>query len=985
MKKNGFCTITVLTVFVMTVIFAVGASAASNEVTLNAVSEIIKGNIKWFDLPDGCSYILGDEDTMSVTSGDYVTLTAAGNGTEFAEIKDPKSGECYALINLPEDTDLSSDAVGVSFYISGLIKEGQTRGHATVRLSLECGDITYTSSAPVAVNAPVRFLMDTASIPNDTVTSGLKVSFSFDESVMDVDLVSVSSPYTDSKHNFAFQRSSSLRWFSVLSGEAEFREDGFALISSSNSGNASSSADTAGDIIISIGSLTGVASGNASQGRITYCFVGASSGNGTVSADSTGDSSAVASPVGISPESGQCLFRVIDTSGIRSTTFTFWPSSDDGTLFIDSIGYITTDEQVTELKNTISTLTFSDGRLHVEGRLVDSAIKDYMGSKLGLYMLTPCWDGDPILIAEASVSSRFSLDVSLANYPRAESENKFFLALTDRSGNLVCLSEPRFASSPAGKTADGSCFGLYGADPVAVYESRASYIIADVDISRLCSASSASDTALSRGDYVIGINSEYLSELDSNINFYRSAGISVYARLICTSPIRSRSTDEALTYSSADANEFVFRTDSREAVETYMSVVSFLCERYQNIASVIVSSGLNSRSLTGIDRSDTYSYVCRAANLVRLTYSAANEKSSGVLVTVPYDCTDEADISASVFTALLAERLYVIGPVSWGTMYTLDSPNPTQESSSAIASAKSNGTASPAYSVFIWSPEEPSGLAESYRDLCSKCDTAQTKVIFLSVCDIADYVGHEEYRMLRHAMKDDVTLMLDADTADLSNIDASGSRVLWDFSNAFSTFGWSIGYGIEELRTAPMGLEAENEKRVLRCRTSSGDGNTAGILLCTPDSPMLLSSSPYIRFTFRCNQDEISGVVFIFGSGNNRVEFTLQGVSSNGDGTYSAVCDISEFTKLYSVEYFGIILYSEASVVFELSEIRALSTSFSDEELADNGLQSGMTADDRSQLLRIAVSVCAVIFIGFISFVMLGNLRRVDRRSSALR
>ena len=980
MRKIDFRIMAVFAALVLCALLSVCAHSAESEVMLYSMSEITGDGLESFKLSDGESYLLGDGDTLSVTSGDDVRLVSDSSGADvFAKIENPGESGCYAAIDLPDDTDLSRGSVGVSLYISAEMKEGQTKRQATVSFSFEYGGTTYRSSAPVTVNAPVRYVADTSSLPTGASPSRITVSFSYDESVMSVDCVSLSTPYTDSSYSFASQRLAGLRWFSVLAGSIEQKDDGFAVLPPPESSSYSAGFDT-DDTVISIGSMAGNTSGNASSGRIAYCSVSASSGSGTVIAGDTGGNASTVSPVGISGESGSCLFRIVETEGVRSATLTFRSVGDDD-LIIDSIGYVTTDEQVTELKNTISTMSVSDGRLHVEGRLSDSAIKDNMGSRLGLYMLTPCWDGESVLIAEASVSSRFSIDVSLADYPRAEAENQFFIALRDRDGNLVRLSEPRFASSPAGKVADGSCFGLYGADPVAVYESRASYIIADIDISRLCSASATSDTNLSRGDYVIGINSEYLSQLDANINFYRAAGISVYARLVNTSPVYSRSTGELLTYDTDGAREVVFRTDSAEAVATYMSVVSFLCERYPNIASVIVSSGLNSRNLTGIDRTDAYSYVRRAAMLLRMTYSAANEKSSGVLVTVPYDCSDGADISPSVFTALLAERLSVIGQITWGTMYTLESPTPTPESSSTIAAAKANGTAAPSYSVFIWSPAASTGVANSYRDLCRACDTAQTKVIFLSVGDIDDEVGHEEYRLLRQTMTDGATFMLDAVTVSPADVSTTGARMLWDFRSAYSTLGWSAGYGIDELRTAPMDLQAESERRVLRCRTSSADGAPAGIVLCTPDQPLSLSASPYIRFTFSCKQNELPYAVFIFGNGNNRAEYTLRGVTYNSDGTYSAVCDISEFTKLYSVEYFGIILYSDTPVVLELSEISALSSTMSDEELYNIGTQSKTAPEERSRVMRIAVAVCAVVFIGFMSLKLVSGLRRRDREN----
>lgn len=967
MRKTLLAVTAVAMTLLSALFFSLSVNCATSEITTYSMCHTsAEFGEDGYVLPEKGKYIFsGKSDFKSITSSSKIDFVSISDGTEYlrGDIKN-NTGSFSVSFAFSDNTELHGNNLGFSFCINADDREISTLSPVTAELSLECDGITYNSGAQVASSCHAEYLMDTSSVVSGLKPVRLTLKLSWDPEVLNCTDFLMSLPYTDGGYGFKLQKASSLRSLSIASGNATVTDKSITVRASNS------------DTVISATSLTGTAANTLSDGKTVYCIVNTSGGSGTISASSDSADTAV-SPLGISEDTSTVAFRLKDTASTRTTHLTVRPSTGQD-IVIDSIYYIETDETDSELKSAISSLAVSNGYVTADGKLSEKSIRDNMGAKLGLYMLEPC-GGEPILLTETSLATRFSVKASLSGYPHAASENMFFIAISDRDGSLIRLSEPRYATVSSGKTIDGSYFGLHGADPVAVYESRASYVITDVDLSRLYTDASASNTTVTRGNYVFGINTEYLKELDADLVFYKSAGISVYMRLVCSSSISSRSTGECLTYDSTSSREFVFRADNREAVSTYAAIVSFLCDRYSNIVSVIPSSGLNSPSLTGIDSDDLYSYACAAAEIVHLTYSAANEKSSGVTVSVPLT-SDEKENSSVVFTALLSERLSIIGQITWGLVYTVDSPVPDQSGSAAIAGAKANGSAAPTYTVFIWAPSYSSGVAKSYRELCTMCDTAQTKVVFLSLSEISDNIGHEEYRRLRLTMADDNSLMLDLTTESSDLYDIIGTYSLWDFSDAYSTLGWTAGYGISELRSVPTQLGAQNSKRALRCRTLSDGVSSAAILLCTPSASPAISASPLVEFTFSFSAaDILPYTVFVFGSGNSRAEFTLDSYRKNDDGTYSTICDLSSLLKLGAVEYLGIMIYSDDPVEFEIHTIRALSKSYSSAELESFYTEKTYDAvPNTTKLLKLMLSVLAVVLVTGVSLKLAVELKRTE-------
>ena len=138
MRKTDFRIMTVFAALVLCALLSVCARCAESEVMLYSMSEITGDGLEGFKLSGGESYLLGDGDTLSVTSGDDVRLVSDSSGAGvFVKIEDPGESGCYAAIDLPEDTDLLRGSVGVSLYISAEMKEGQTKRQATVGFSFE--------------------------------------------------------------------------------------------------------------------------------------------------------------------------------------------------------------------------------------------------------------------------------------------------------------------------------------------------------------------------------------------------------------------------------------------------------------------------------------------------------------------------------------------------------------------------------------------------------------------------------------------------------------------------------------------------------------------------------------------------------------------------------------------------------------------------------------------------------------------------------
>ncbi len=875
-----------------------------------------------------------------------------------AEIEQGKS-EVSVKFSLEDmECTAGTDCLGLAFYIDGEAVTGAVSPYVNMTVRMNTEKREYVSKVPVPVSGSGRFFADVSGIDCDSFNS-VTVEFSMTDGVTGVTEIILTEPYVSDSHDFTLQRKQGFEYLSVINGN--MKVDKISLTVQSDSGESTF--------------LIGTEESDGEDlRRVRYLSVG-SENECVVSARDADNGNKTPSVVNISADSASAVFRL---NGCPST---FVSVTAEGEITLDELKMYYTSEAADSSYHALSLLSITDGELTAKGTLDRQSVKEYAGCRIGLFRLPAAGAVEPELVAQTRVTSRFSFKVSGVS-PTAY-DYMYYAAIIDKNDELVRISPSQFVSAAGTKSAVRSLYGLYGVDPVAVYEAGASYAMVDVDLYRLTSAEKVSGITATRGNYVFGLNSEYVDVLDSYMELYRTAGISVYIKLYCSETIKSKYDDTYLTYRKSSA-EYMLRSDTPEAAAMYTAVVSYLCKRYPNITSFVLSSGVNSTEMTGMTYSDTYKSAGDIAMAARLIYGAASEISD-VFITIPIsDVNDRFDATPETLLSLVAEKLMHVGHIPWAVMYTGGECALPAISDSIISLQRMNNTSAASFTVYCYTPEKfDSQDAEKYRELCKSASSTPARTVFLSEALLEEKLGRDVLNGLNRDMKAESTHLFTSDALTLDGFDVSsmkGIYPVWDFSTCHSTLGWVGGYGIEKLSSAPESLYGDSyAKRVLRCVTADGE-DSAGIVMCRQTFPVNLAAAPFVEFVYSYECDTDVNIVFVFANGENRAEFKVPSSIVKGeDGKYTAVCDLSAFSKISTVAYVGALIYADSSVNFEISRISVMSPELEGGDVASLFEKKETPEEVKLPILRIASGAFLVIVTVVITAVCVINARRRDR------
>lgn len=972
MKKRYLVifTVTMCAILIAVMSFTV-FSAGDNKSQLYVLSEAVgeSGSFKGIDVPEDVqlfsSFIKTDDENVEPQREGIkplrLTLPDVESGTEAKYVTYYEKDYIVAgRLSQAENIKLSFDLKGYDVKLGdgvagfGLFAMGAENGEekyqrVSLKLEVRSGDDEYSMTLPVAANTPVIVAFASEDHRENVNIDKLTLEVISDGSFR-LSSLRMTEPFVTGKHTADFAEKSGCVWMSVLDGDVSFTEDALKLGTSK------------GECAVAVGTEPYSRSDDDEASTVRYVEIGASSGHGSVGADVTD----------VSADNG--AFRNIDGEGkvalIRLTTKSShgnvleFRSSTEEDLTVNKIRFEATKESADLGYQPLNVLSEAGGILHGEGSLDSKTVKEHKRRKLAVFM-TSAVGGEPVMIGETGVASRFSFDISLESYPHAAADCMFYVAIVDSDGKIHKSGCPMFVSSVNSANASGSVYAMYGVDPIAFYESGAPTVMVDVDISELTKVQNSGSVTVTRGGYVYGFNTKYLSQLDSQLDFYNTSDVSVYLRLICTREITSRVDGTLLTY-KLSGDEVLLRSDAVEAANMYSAIVGYLCERYGGVRSIVLGSGINSERYTGIPAADMYKYASDVAMAARLIYGAAAEHSD-VFVTLPMCDAEHESASAEMFTALFSERLMRLGSVPFALMYTSDRCEYPAEMSSVMNSLYLNGTANVSFNVFCYEPKDSyEGLAEEYIALCESASKASVRVAFLSQKRIDEKLSLSVIEALKNELMTDKSVLLDS-SADVSSAfetsGVKGSAYMWDFSSSVGKMGWIAGYGISAMSTAKeTSLLDPSDTRVLRCVTESGDGSKAGIMLYRYPVPLDFSDAPYLEFVYSFACDGPVNTVFVFGNGENRAEFTAPGdIIPDEDGKYRVVCDLTEFSLSSTVAYVGIIIYSDAKAVFDLTSVKAMSKT-----LDSKGVESLITKlpeEEKTPLPVMKITIVAIVAV----------------------
>lgn len=632
----------------------------------------------------------------------------------------------------------------------------------------------------------------------------------------------------------------------------------------------------------------------------------------------------------------------------------------------------------------VTSMTHSGNSVLFSGVMERDAVREYGDTELCFYAI-PGWTSDDldtaVEIGQMKVSTRFDYTADLSAYPYLADTYRFFAGLKTEDGKILPLSAPSYPDAADIPETAVSNVGLYDAASVGVFESNASHVIVDVPVDRLLTVLSQAESDGGTGDastslsYTIystvsdfrsagvdgsinraelpasgnygevnvisgqtkktPVNHTLLRSLDSEINFYISAGIEVYLRLTSETCI------PGLTYEEEGAAYYSVCPESPEARYFYTAIVRFLCHRYNGIGGLVVGKNVNDGQYTGggVDDENAAVYARELAELCRITYNAASSEIADILIVLPFGekSADETGtfryVEPKTLTVMMASYLGKMGAVPWVMMYCTDdtesilsvdllqSPETdvldedvrysdsgsiarrTQQLTSELGL---DGSAAilyfyePSYEAVLLGlqnasdAEGESGVASYLAERFAKlCGSTRARAVFLSLDRLNDHLEHEFYAHLKNAegitadgtnrrSVTDGLVVPETEMTDALTM-TTGSFTLWDFTDKFYPLDWIAGGGVSSCATVYSDLfsdnmpDADRYARVLRLVISPDSnsgipGSAAGISLRNLSRTIDFSGVDYLEFTFALNSP---GLVMGTGNEGGTVVFVL--------------------------------------------------------------------------------------------------------------
>lgn len=667
---------------------------------------------------------------------------------------------------------------------------------------------------------------------------------------------------------------------------------------------------------------------------------------------------------------GQAVYTVpVDTSArLKTYELNFDSVVCEGYFRIESVRlHATKRVDVTAIKDLgkVTSVTHDGNSIAFSGTMERDAVREYAHYDLTFYAI-PGWTSDDlstaVAVGKSKVSTRFEYTVDLSAYPYLPDTYRFFVGLSNKTGDILPLSAPLYPNAPTIPETKLSNLGLYKAASVGAFDSNVSHVIVDIPVDRLMTVkkSDQSGTAVSltytvystttnrptvtgernraekpntsgSGETVIGsrtlktpVNRDLLQELDSEINFYISAGLEVYLRLTSSTAI------PGLTYEEAGAETYLFCPELPETRYFYTALVRFLCDRYGGIGGLIVGNNVNDGRYTGGGMDGDYAavYARELAEICRITYNAASSVIPDILIVLPFADSRPNDGSEQVYgyldprslTVMMSSYLENMGGVPWVLMYCTDGTEEivgadiltsgtgdAEESvrySDSLSQARQMdqlagelGLAGSADIVYFYEPSyetvrngldlmggKSDDLAEYLARCFAKlCESTRARAVFLSLDRLNGHLKHDFYVNLKNteisgtgttANRRSVTngQILSTGEATERLSQAAGSFALWDFTDKFYPLDWIAGGGVSSCSTVYSDLFGLTDDgryvRVLRSivtpeNHAGGSGTAAGIALRNLSRTIDFTGVDAVEFTFALSTPEL-----VMGTGN---------------------------------------------------------------------------------------------------------------------
>lgn len=640
-------------------------------------------------------------------------------------------------------------------------------------------------------------------------------------------------------------------------------------------------------------------------------------------------------------------------------------------LFCGAVNYSAEDNLI----GAVQSISRDGNSVTFSGIMEREAASKYSGKKIGFYAIAGNAVTDlmsSVPIGDVKVSTRFEYTADISKYAADADTFMFFAAVIVSDDEIVPISNPRYCDAPSAPDENVSNMGLYGGAAVGAFESNMSHVMVDVPLDELLENE---DNGVSASYLVYGnlnedgsqevdnvsFSRKILDRLDTDVNFYISAGIRVYLRFTASEPIGGMT----YTDSSDEFNDYAIDTENAHSRQMYAAVVRFLASRYRDVDGFVIGKGVNdSKMFGGVDITDAASYAYYLADLCRITYNAACVSNPDAIIIIPFVEQDRAEgnvISDRTLAVMLSDTFSHIGNIPCAFMYSFDEAEDNLDFLSALerlmTDLKING---PDSFMCLYEPtaeylnskyrnyintfdndaienggEEKLGFieytAEQFGDICGICAEYKARAVFISVDNLSLANNHEFYSSLKNVGDSD-RFVYDS-VARVSDGESENKYTIWDFTDKYYPLDW-IAVGENSSCAADYSeIFSLNDGFVSRALRSGfiSDGSSlggAGITLCNFRQSVDFTDISELEFRFAVDsvsdsddEQDIS-VVFLIGNTDYRAEYCAD---VSVDKVYRMTCDLSGYNYRNEVDYVGVIVYSTSDVYLEISSVSAVS------------------------------------------------------------
>lgn len=655
--------------------------------------------------------------------------------------------------------------------------------------------------------------------------------------------------------------------------------------------------------------------------------------------------------------------------------------------------------QLTRITKSSSGVTFTGG-------MERAAVAQYSRSSDGMihFYSLPAERMDDLSYANELGSIKLSTVFEYTAQVEDTEGMMFFAGVSAADGTILPLSHPRFpdAESAPYPTESAAIIGLYDPASVGAFESNISAVMTEVRLEDIIVGSASKNTysvpyKSSAPDEEEQITLEFdrqkLSELDSDIEFYTTAGVRVYIRL---------------SSSSADTS-------------LISAAVRFLSSRYPSVMGFAVGDGINLPSTMAafgtsrVGDNNIYSleeYVSDLALFYRSIYDAASSSGSGTLsgsskvVIVPVADSDEITLGTVPLSTMLVSRLAEIGKIPLLVMsdYDISAETHSAEAFAAVQMISELECGEIDGLVYFCAPstedieakyssEQETGSFTEYAarlfvSTASSLAGGRTRCIFFSLDNTNLKNSRDFYSVLKQSdeatghVYDYAAIMHDSTTDD------GAKYSLCDFTDKYYSDGWIAGGGVESCITTQKNGESSRVLTVSFKHDAyntyrTGSSGSAGITLRNFDKSVDFTNVSSLEFTFSLSSESSSApssVVFVIGNDETRAEYYAEGLECGTE--YKLSCPLGGFETRGRVGYIGIMVYSDVNVMLELSSVDVCSSVLDEGELAALFTEKENThiSVDYKTIAFFSFTIAAV---SIIVFVFLSKLEKEDEENDA--